>query len=578
MTAIPFKNLPHAKGDTMGRLGIKTNYYRIFLTAAILVGPVAPSQAAWTTIHNDFFQIDQTGASVNTRSGCLRKFNNTYYWYGSAGGFTNQTCYSSTDLMHWTYKGVVIKAAGTNRMDVIYNDSTKQYVMFLKTQNGTNCDMGIATSSTPDGQFTLKGNYKVFGYQIGDPSVYQDDDGKAYFLFVWDSVPGANSGDKSEQAIGSLSSDYLSLSQKLFVWHVGSREAPMMMKHNGIFYYMTSLTLWTTSTATQYYTATSIAGPYTTKLTPVITPGSTNSWDTQCDFIFPLKGTQGTVYMYCGDRWEKPNELRQGDYAWLPIAFSSKDSVIINYYQDWDVDLSAGTWRPFDYRRNLALHKTATASSTSGSNAAGNVTDSATYSNFTGTRWTSAAADPQWIRIDLGSPMSVNRVILKWDTCYAKAFTIQVSTDASAWTDVFSTTAGGKRSVTDETFPTTTARYVRMNGTQRGNTAYGYSLFDFLVLNDSMTTATDPRLGKLPAAPVALLTCKNNTVHFSVPSNNSVRLDVVDSRGKLVAVLVDGFRRAGDYKATLPAALGSGMYGVRLTVGTKRAGVIQIGL
>jgi len=33
------------------------------------------------------------------------------------------------------------------------------------------------------------------------------------------------------------------------------------------------------------------------------------------------------------------------------------------------------------------------------------------------------------------------------------------------------------------TFPTTSARYVRMYGMQRG-TANGYSLFDFLVLKD----------------------------------------------------------------------------------------------
>jgi hypothetical protein len=37
--------------------------------------------------------------------------------------------------------------------------------------------------------------------------------------------------------------------------------------------------------------------------------------------------------------------------------------------------------------------------------------------------------------------------------------------------------------VTDVTFTETTARYVQMNGTQRGNTN-GYSLFAFMVLDD----------------------------------------------------------------------------------------------
>jgi hypothetical protein len=561
--------------------GITTNCHRWCLAVSILFGAATTSQAAWQTIHNDFFQIDQNGNTVNTRSGCLRKFNDTYYWYGSANGFTNQTCYSSTDLMHWTYNGVAIVAAGTNRMDVIYNDSTRQYVMFLKTQNGTNCDMGIATSSTPSGPFTLRGNYKVFGYQIGDPSVYVDDDGKAYFLYVWDSVPGANSGGISEHAIASISSDYLSLSKRLFIWHVGSREAPMMMKHNGIYYYLTSLTLWTTSTATQYYTATNIAGPYTTTLTPTITPAtpgipaSTNSWDTQCDFVFTFPGTQGTVYMYCGDRWIKPNQLRQGDYVWLPITFSPRDSVIINYYMDWEVDVSAGTWRAFDYKRNLAMHKIAAASSVNGSYVANNVTDSTTYSNFT--RWESAASDPQWIRVDLGSAMNINRVILKGDSCYAKAFQIQVSNDALTWSTVFSTTTGGRRCVTDETFARTSARYVRMNGTQRGTT-FGYSLFDFMVLNDSLPTATsfEPVKPSIPSE--VLLTCRNNTIYYSVPAGNFVKLDIVDARGKLAAVLVDGFKHAGDHEAVVPGTLGRGMYIIRLTSGAKRLAAIQVRL
>ena len=568
----------------MRMLGLTTNYFRLglVLSMSILIGAASTLQAKWLTIHNDFYQYDQDGNKIQTRSGCLNKFNDRYYWYGSsmAGGFTDQTCYTSTDLLHWTYKGVVIKAPGTNRMDVLYNDSTKQYVMYLKTGGGSGCDLGIATCSTPDGQFALKGNYKVFGYQIGDPSVYKDDDGKAYFLFVWDSVPGANSGDKSEHAIALLSPDYLSLSQKLHVWHAGWREAPMMMRRHGIYYYLTSYTMWTQSTATQYYTAPSPSGPWTTRLVPMITPGNTanTSWDTQCDFVFTFKGPKDTVYMYCGDRWERPDPLRLGDYVWLPITFSPRDSVVVNYYQDWEVDPDAGIWRPFDYKRNLALHKTATASSTSGSNVANNVTDSTTWRNYTSTRWTSATSDPQWIQVDLGSAMSVNRVILKWDSAYAKAFKIQVSTDASAWTDVFSTAACGMRAVTDETFPAAAARYVRMYGTQRGNTAKGYSLFDFLVLNDSLTTETTFKAGKEPISSKALLTCQNNTIRYSVTSSNFVKLDVVDSRGKLVAVLVDGFKNAGDYKAALPGQLGSGMYIIRLTTGAKRAAVMKVRL
>jgi hypothetical protein len=106
-----------------------------------------------------------------------------------------------------------------------------------------------------------------------------------------------------------------------------------------------------------------------------------------------------------------------------------------------------------------------------------------TYQNYTATRWESTASDPQWIMVDLGSAVEIDRVILKWYTDYGKSFKIQVSNDSTTWTDVYSTTTGASYSVTDVTFAKTTARYVRMNGTQRGN-ASGYSLFAFIVLND----------------------------------------------------------------------------------------------
>jgi hypothetical protein len=185
--------------------------------------------------------------------------------------------------------------------------------------------------------------------------------------------------------------------------------------------------------------------------------------------------------MYCGDRWIH-TEARQGDYPWLPLEFDG-DTPILNYYQDWDFNLAAGTWRKFDTSRDLALGKTALASSADGANIASHVTAPTTYQNYTDYRWESAAGYPQWIMVDLGQARELNRVILKWNSNFAKTFKIQVSTDAAAWTDVFSTSSGSARSVTDETFPTATARYVRMYATE-GGAQGGCSLFSFMVLND----------------------------------------------------------------------------------------------
>jgi len=98
------------------------------------------------------------------------------------------------------------------------------------------------------------------------------------------------------------------------------------------------------------------------------------------------------------------------------------------------------------------------------------------------TRWSSTYSDPQWLRIDLGMVQSVNRVLLNWETAYGKAYRVQVSTDGSSWTTVYSTTAGNGG--TDHiTFTTAEARYVRIYGTARG-TNWGYSLWEVSVFGD----------------------------------------------------------------------------------------------
>jgi hypothetical protein len=448
-------------------------------------GSVATGGAAatgWVTIHNDFFWYDNTGTEILTRAGCLRNFAGVYYWYGllhwqDKNGWNDQTCYTSTDLIHWTYKGIVFHSdVGVNRMDVLYNDTSKKYVMFMK-YGGNAANLGIATASTPDGQFTFLSQTLVDGAAIGDMSVYEDDDGKAYLAYVWDGT-----GPNRQHGIYRMSADYLSLDTRMYLWSVASREAPHIFKRNGTYYYGVSETNGVDPSPTRYYAATNLTGPWSAA-TMLVTPGSSTTYETQCDFVFPFAGTQGTVYMLDADRW-LPTGGFQGGYLWLPYEFSATGAPTANYYQDWDLNPAAGTWREFDRTtRDLALGKTATASSTNGANAASNVTKATTYQDYTASRWESTASDPQTIMVDLGSAMEINRVILKWYSNYGKAFKVQVSADSTTWTDVFSTTVGASYSVTDEKFAKTTARYVRMNGTQRGN-ANGYSLFAFMVLND----------------------------------------------------------------------------------------------
>jgi hypothetical protein len=132
---------------------------------------------------------------------------------------------------------------------------------------------------------------------------------------------------------------------------------------------------------------------------------------------------------------------------------------------------------------NVALNKPVTCSSTqSGSFPCANAVD-----GNTGTRWSSAFSDPQWIQIDLGATYSLTSVVLRWETAYGKAFQIQVSPDASTWTTLYTTTTG---TGSVQTIPVSgSGRYIRMYGTVR-NTQWGYSLWEFEVYAGNLPTNT----------------------------------------------------------------------------------------
>ncbi len=145
----------------------------------------------------------------------------------------------------------------------------------------------------------------------------------------------------------------------------------------------------------------------------------------------------------------------------------------IRYAAQGTGNCSVGTQPPPS--TDLALNKPATASSVeNASYPASNAVDASTT-----TRWSSAFSDPQWIRVDLGSTRTINRVRLVWEAAYGKNYQIQTSADANTWTTI-ATITNGNGGEDDNTGLNASTRYVRIYGTARG-TQWGYSLFTFQV-------------------------------------------------------------------------------------------------
>ncbi|SEG06717.1 F5/8 type C domain-containing protein [Actinacidiphila yanglinensis] len=144
--------------------------------------------------------------------------------------------------------------------------------------------------------------------------------------------------------------------------------------------------------------------------------------------------------------------MRQFDYAFsMPIAFvnghgtqtvdfatrSARYVRVLAAHRATQYGVSMWTLSVYaagDHDTDLARGRTATASSTDGSaGPPGNVTD-----GDSGTRWSSAYQDGQWIQVDLGDTVDTDRVTIEWETAYATDFTVQVSADGQQWTDAAS--------------------------------------------------------------------------------------------------------------------------------------------
>jgi beta-glucanase (GH16 family) len=109
------------------------------------------------------------------------------------------------------------------------------------------------------------------------------------------------------------------------------------------------------------------------------------------------------------------------------------------------------------------------------------------------TRWSSDFSDTAWIRVDLGSTIRVDRVVLDWEAAYGKRYVLEASKNGTDWTPFFTETAGTGGSVTAHTYPQeVTARYVRLRGVERA-TPYGYSLWSMRIYGGEPAPASPTR-------------------------------------------------------------------------------------
>ncbi len=154
----------------------------------------------------------------------------------------------------------------------------------------------------------------------------------------------------------------------------------------------------------------------------------------------------------------------------------------------------------------LSYNKPAVASTFQNEGPCINCSPAKAFDMHPATRWATSSVngwvDPGWIYVDLGATANIRRVVLQWDPAFATAYQIQVSSNATTWTSIYSTTTG--RGFKETLTVNGTGRYVRMYGTARSN-GYGYSLWEFQVYGTGGAPVAPPALPPDPAVPGRLV-------------------------------------------------------------------------
>ncbi|GAO42295.1 glycoside hydrolase family 43 protein [Flavihumibacter petaseus] len=296
---------------------------------------------------------------INAHGGGLLRHQGKYYWFGEikkgktwkvpgsnwenyrvvAGGVA---CYSSTDLVNWTYEGVALPADTNNtkselhisnvieRPKVIYHAATKKFVMWfhLDSPDYSLARSAVAVSDHVAGPYTYIGSVRPNGNMARDMTVFVDDDKKAYHFY--------SSEENATMHIALLSDDYQShtaTDKRILIGQ--SREAPAVFKYNKKYYLLTSGCTGWSPNAASWAVADSILGEWKPVSNPCTGADAEKTFFAQSTFVLPVDPEKGK-YIFMADRWNKLN-LEDSRYIWLPLQMNAQGVPEIAWQKTWNL-------------------------------------------------------------------------------------------------------------------------------------------------------------------------------------------------------------------------------------------------
>jgi hypothetical protein len=360
----------------IGSMKIKKTHSAItsfLMLAFIFVTSIINVNGQTGNIKNDIFWNTKDGQPLNSQGGGIFKFADPksgvqkYYWYGVQyeeaniyrnapyvtlpnATFKSVTCYSSIDLVNWTFERDVVTTDEVNkfgktwvgRLGVAYIKELNKYAMFV--QHGS--EVLITLSDSPTGQFTWHQKInmeKMIGTSnTGDQTVFTDEDtGKSYLIYSYGK--GRNKIYVSEIGVKEGKVNLLDCTQ---VFKGESREGNCMFKyHNKYYMFASNIYGWDASFA-YYLVADDIRGPYLPANEMLVINGASDDFAhvSQTGFFFSVKGSKQEIIVYCGDRWADFAGNGLGYNQWCPISFDGK-TPYFNSLSSWNINVKTGEWK-----------------------------------------------------------------------------------------------------------------------------------------------------------------------------------------------------------------------------------------
>lgn len=285
--------------------------------------------------------LDDTGKLINAHSGRVLWDSDSglFIWHGMLNvGFKVQdkivTCYTSPDLISWSYKGVALNTSVYISRPKVLRHSKGHYVMWMKATPG----IAVAESSSPFGPFKLLSQpFTLFGAGVGGATAFVDpaDIEKAYLIYS--QKPGPANNNTRTMTVAPLTPDWRNVSH-ISATYAGHLEGPAVWYNQTIkrYYIWTSHTHgWKGSPAVVRHASSMDAEAWT----PLSYNPTHNqsSWQSQSsDILAWPNSSHASLFIYIADRFIPfINENKSSRPVWLPMCQYSAGDLSVPWTDAW---------------------------------------------------------------------------------------------------------------------------------------------------------------------------------------------------------------------------------------------------